>query len=154
MRTLGLDIGSVRIGVAVSDPDGRIASPIAVLDARDLGRAVHELAEYAEDYEIEQVVVGLPLTLGGEEGPQATEIRAVGERLSRELAVPVEYHDERHSSAEAQRRMREAGLSEKEQRGSVDKVAAAIVLQSWLDTQRLAARGGMDDRRKPDTAPR
>lgn len=153
MRALGLDIGSVRIGVAVSDPDGRIASPVAVLDARDMTRALRVLREYAEDYEIERLVVGLPLTLGGEEGPQAAEIRAVGDRLSRELEVPLEYHDERHSSTEARRSMREAGLSEREQRGSLDKVAAAIVLQGWLDARRMAGRGGMDDRREPNTTP-
>ena len=150
MRALGLDIGSVRIGVAVSDPDGRIASPVAVLDARDMPRAMRVLREYVEDYEIERLVVGLPLTLGGEEGPQAVEVRTTGELLSRELDVPLEYHDERHSSTEARRSMREAGLSEREQRGSLDKVAAAIVLQGWLDARRVAALGGMDDRREPN----
>lgn len=138
MRALGLDIGEARIGVAVSDPSGRIASPIAVVDARNPSRAVRELAELVEDYEIERLVVGLPLTLAGEEGPQAVEVRGTADRLATELGVPVSYQDERNSSAEARRSMREAGMSDKEQRGSLDKVAAAIVLQGWLDARRLA----------------
>lgn len=140
IRALGLDIGSARIGVAVSDPSGRIASPIAVFDARDWGRAFHSLQEIVEDYEIEQLVVGLPLTLSGEEGPQAVDVRAIAEKLAGDLEVPLEYHDERHSSTEARRTMRAAGISDKEQRGSLDKVAAAIVLQGWLDARRVQSR--------------
>ncbi|MBN1193139.1 MAG: Holliday junction resolvase RuvX [Coriobacteriia bacterium] len=136
MRALGLDIGSARIGVAVSDPTGCVASPIAVLDAAELARDVRALADLVEDYDVESLVVGLPLTLGGEEGPQAAEVRDVAERFAVTLGIPVEYYDERHSSAEAKRSMRASGMSEREQRGSIDKVAAAIVLQGWLDARR------------------
>lgn len=139
VRALGLDIGSVRIGVAVSDPSGRVASPIAVLDARRIERDITELQHLVEDYEIERIVVGLPLTLAGEEGPQAADVRSAASRLSAGLAVPVEFHDERNSSAEARRSMREGGMSDKQQRGSLDKVAAAIVLQGWLDARRVRA---------------
>ena len=139
MRAIGLDIGARRIGVAVSDPTGRVASPVAVLDARELGRDPRALVEIVEDYEAEVLVVGLPLTLGGEEGPQATEVRLVADRLADRTGVPVEYRDERLSSVEARRIMRDAGMSEKEQRGSVDKVAAAIMLQHWLDARRETA---------------
>ncbi len=103
MRALGLDIGATRVGVAISDPSGRVASPIAVLDAREVARDPHELIQLAEDYEIESLVVGLPLTLSGDEGPQAAEVRDVAERLAAALGVPVEYQDERLSSAEAKR---------------------------------------------------
>lgn len=133
MRAIGLDIGEVRIGVAVSDPRGTVASPLTVLDARELRRDIRPLARIVEDYEAEVVVVGLPLTLAGEEGPQAAGVRTEAERLGTELGLPVEYYDERLSSAEARRMMREAGVSEREQRGALDKVAAAIVLQGWLD---------------------
>ncbi len=136
MRALGLDIGSVRVGVAVSDPAGTVASPVTVLDGRLLARDPRELVRLAEDYEADVLVVGLPLTLAGDEGPQAVEVRAVAERCAAALGLPLEFHDERNSSTEAKRAMRAAGLSEKEQRGSVDKVAAAIVLQSWLDARR------------------
>lgn len=140
MRALGLDIGQTRVGVAVSDPQGCVASPIAVLDARNPSLLARELADLVEDYEIEQLVVGLPITLAGDEGPQAAEVRRVAEGLIAHLGVPLAYHDERNSSAEARRAMRDAGVSEKDQRGSLDKVAAAIVLQGWLDARRVRAR--------------
>lgn len=136
MRALGLDIGSVRIGVAVSDPSGRIASPLAVLDARALASDATPLVELVEDYEAEVLVVGMPLTLGGEEGPQAREVRAAAEHLSEAAGLPVAFVDERLSSEEARRSMAASGLSEKEQRGNLDKVAAAIILQGWLDERR------------------
>lgn len=136
MRALGLDIGSVRVGVAVSDPAGAVASALSVLDARELARDTRPLARIVEDYEIEQLVIGLPLTLSGDEGPQAAAVRDVAARLADALGLPVAYQDERNSSAEARRAMRAAGLSEREQRGSLDKVAAAILLQTWLDAQR------------------
>ena len=136
MRALGLDIGAARVGVAVSDRDGTVASPVAVLDARALARDVRALVRIAEDYEAECLVVGMPLTMAGEEGPQAAIVRAEAERLAAALGLPVEYHDERLSSAEARRVMRESGKSEKAQRGALDKVAAAIVLQGWLDARR------------------
>lgn len=138
MRALGLDIGSVRIGVAVSDPAGSVASPLVVLDARELSGSIRSLARIAEDYEAEVLVVGLPLTLGGDEGPQATSVRAIALDLAGRLGLPLAFVDERNSSAEAKRTMRAAGLTEREQRGTLDKVAAAIVLQAWLD----AGRGG------------
>ncbi len=144
MRALGLDIGATRIGVAISDPSGCVASPIAVLDARELARDPRALVRLAEDYEAESLVVGLPLTLAGEEGPQAAEVRGVAEQLATALGIPLEYHDERHSSTEARRSMRAAGLSDKDQRGSLDKVAAAIVLQGWLDARRARARRAPD----------
>lgn len=136
MRALGLDIGSVRVGVAVSDPAGAVASAVSVLDARELARDVRPLARIAEDYEAEVLVVGLPFTLAGEEGPQAADVREVAGRLAGALGLPLVFQDERNSSAEARRSMRAAGLSDRQQRGSLDKVAAAILLQTWLDVQR------------------
>ena len=136
MRALGLDIGSVRIGVAVSDPSGSVASPLTVLDARSLASDIGPLARLVEDYEPECLVVGLPLSLSGETGPQAEAVQATAERLAGAVGVPLAYADERLSSAEARRMMSASGLSEKEQRGSVDKVAAALLLQSWLDGRR------------------
>jgi len=140
MRFLGLDIGEARIGVAVSDTEGRVASPVAVLDARVLAADAQPLARLVADYEVEALVVGVPLTLAGEEGPQAQDVRRCAERLSAAVSVPVLYWDERLSTAEARRVMREAGTSERDQRGAVDKVAAAIILQGWLDARRAGAR--------------
>lgn len=138
MRVLGLDIGQERIGVAVSDPAGSVASPVAVLDARRVASDPGPFVRLVEDYEPELLVVGLPVTMAGESGTQAQVVREVAERLSVVSGVPVEYRDERLSSVEARRVMRESGLTEREQRGLVDKVAAAIVLQGWLDARRAA----------------
>jgi len=141
VRALGLDIGEARIGVAVSDPHGALASPVAVLDARAIAGDPRPLKRLAEDYEAEIIVVGLPLTLAGEEGSQAAEVRRQAGRLGEALGLPLVFHDERLSSAEARRAMRASGLSEREQRGAVDKVAAALVLQGWLDARRASSEG-------------
>ena len=140
MRVLGLDIGETRVGVAVSDAEGRVALPLTVLDARALTADAAPLARLVEDYEAGMLVVGVPLTLGGDEGPQANDVRERAERLSETVGVPVAYWDERLSSAEARRAMREAGLTEREQRGALDKVAAALILQGWLDARHGAAK--------------
>ena len=140
MRVLGLDIGETRVGVAVSDAEGRVALPLTVLDARALTADATPLARLVEDYEAGMLVVGVPLTLGGDEGPQAHDVRERAERLSETVGVPVAYWDERLSSAEARRAMREAGLTEREQRGALDKVAAALILQGWLDATHEAAK--------------
>lgn len=133
MRVLGLDIGEKRIGVAVSDPGGLIASPLAVIDARQTLGDGMPLRRILEDYEVDAVVVGLPLSLDGSEGPQAKRVRDVVARLARFLPCEVIYVDERLSSTEAHRRMGEAGLDSRGQRQLVDKVAAALLLQTYLD---------------------
>ena len=132
MRVLGLDIGERRVGVALSDARRAIATPLKVVDAAELtqGRAFSQIAE---EYEVELVVVGLPVGLDGCEGPQAAKVRETGDELARRLRLPVEYQDERLSSAEAERRMAEAGLSTRDMRGKTDMVAAALFLQSYLD---------------------
>ncbi len=136
MRALGLDMGERRVGVAVSDPLGRVATPLKVLDAR----VVHEpgpLVRLIEDYEVELLVIGLPLSLDGEEGPQAARIRELGAKLAPRVGVPIEYFDERLSSAEAKRVMTDAGMSDRAKRGSIDMVAASVFLQSYLDLRNL-----------------
>ena len=133
MRALGLDIGERRIGVAVSDPSGTVATPLVVLDARSLARDGTPLRRLVEDYEPALLVVGMPLTMAGQEGPQAAIVKATVRRLLEPLGVPVAYHDERLSSAAANRAMAEAGADERARRGSVDMVAASLLLQSYLD---------------------
>jgi len=133
MRALGLDIGERRIGVAVSDPTGTVATPLVVLDARSLARDGTPLRRLVEDYEPALLVVGMPLTMAGEEGPQAAIVKATVRRLLEPLGIPVAYNDERLSSAAANRAMAEAGADERARRGSVDMVAASLLLQSYLD---------------------
>jgi putative holliday junction resolvase len=133
MRVIALDIGEKRIGVAVSDASGTIASPVSVLDAKRVLGDGRELVELVRDYEAELVVIGLPLSLDGTEGPQATAVRVAGERLAGFLSVPIAYADERLSSVEASRSLGQAGVSDREKRGSIDMIAAAIFLQTYLD---------------------
>jgi len=135
MRLLGLDIGEARVGVAVSDPGRTIASPLAVLDARMLARNAAPLKDLAEEYEAGGLVVGLPLGMNGSEGPQAAHVRDVAARYGRELHLPVTFADERLSSKSASRAMSGGGVSTKRQRGRLDMVAAALILQTYLDSQ-------------------
>jgi len=109
VRRLGLDIGERRIGVAVSDPSGRVATPLKVLDARELTRDSSPLRRLLDDYEVGEIVVGLPLTMAGEIGPQAEAVKVTARRLLEPLGVPVTYHDERLSSSQAARAMAETG---------------------------------------------
>lgn len=133
MRYLALDIGEIRIGIAVSDKDGRIASPIAVLSAAEVMQQAPSFRRILEDWEPEHLVVGLPKTLAGEMGPQAQAIQAQAVALAEDLHLPLTFVDERLSSKEAKRTLAEGGLSQKDMRGKVDKVAAALFLQSFLD---------------------
>lgn len=139
MRILALDIGEVRIGCAVSDPGERVASPIAVLPAREVLDHAPSFRRVVEDWEPEMLLCGLPKTLSGEEGPQAGRVRECAERIAARLDLPLEFADERLSSQEAKRSLREKGLSEREMRGKVDMIAASMFLQSWLDA-RAASR--------------
>ncbi len=141
IRALGVDPGTKRIGIAVSDLSGTIASPLTVLQ-RSKSRAhdLSELARLAKLEEADVVVVGLPLNMDGSTGPSAKAAIAVARQLATLVDVPVEMHDERRTTVSADRSMMEAGLNAIERRQRVDKVAAAIMLQSWLD-KRAAALG-------------
>ncbi len=135
MRIMALDIGEKRIGVAVSDPGERVASPIAVLPAAEVLQKAPSFRRLLEDWEPELLVCGLPMTLAGEEGPQAQRIREQAQRIAQAAELPVEFSDERLSSREAKRSLREKGLSEREMRGKVDMIAACVFLQAWLDAR-------------------
>lgn len=141
MRVLALDIGEKRLGVAISDPARRVATPLVVLDTRSELGGARELRRIIDDYEVGELVVGLPLTMAGEEGPQAARVRILADRLAQFLPIPAVFADERLSSSEAVRRMAEVGADSRARRGSVDKVAAAIFLQGYLD----AAASNDDD---------
>ncbi|MBL7502209.1 Holliday junction resolvase RuvX [Frankia sp. CNm7] len=136
---LGVDVGTVRVGVAASDPDGVLALPVGTLrrdvsDNRDLA----QLAELVTERHAVAVVVGLPRTLSGEEGPAAQQARQYARQLAARVApVPVRLVDERLTTAVAHRRMAESGLSERARRDLVDQEAAVQILQHALD-----ARGG------------
>ncbi len=135
MRYLALDIGEKRVGVAVSDSSGRVASPVCVLPAVEVESNAVTWRRVLEDLEPDVLVAGLPLTMAGEPGPQAERVRAVAQNVASTCGVPLEFTDERLSSAEAKRILRQEGLSEKKMRGKVDMVAASLFLQAFLDAR-------------------
>ncbi len=134
MRALGVDLGSKRIGLAVSDFSGTIASPHSVLQRSTSKRKDHEaIRKIVIEEEVEVVVVGLPLTLSGEHGPAARAVTDEVRQLSSVVGVPVELVDERLTTVAADRILREGNLSATERRRHVDKIAAAVLLQTWLE---------------------
>ena len=135
---MALDIGEKRVGIAVSDPGERVASPVCVLPADDVRACSRPFRVVLEDWEPDLLLSGLPTTLSGEEGLQAQRVRAFASGVSETTGIPLEFADERLSSAEAKRSLREKGLSEKAMRGKVDMIAASIFLQSWLDARNAA----------------
>ena len=142
-RRLGVDVGKVRVGVALSDPDGILATPLVTVP-RDMDAApdavpsdIAELVRLVGEYEAVQIVVGLPVRLNGAEGPAAIDIRAYAGRLAAAVGeVPIALADERMSTVVATRRLAERGVRGKRQRAVVDQAAAVEILQSWLDAQR------------------
>lgn len=132
---MALDIGEVRCGIAISDPAERVASPVCVLPTAEVVGHAAPFRRVIEDWEPELLLSGLPLSLNGEEGPQAARIKEQAQKIAAALDIPLEFSDERLSSTEAKRVLREQGLNEKSMRGKVDMVAASIFLQSWLDAR-------------------
>ena len=128
-----MDLGRVRIGLALADEVLHTARPLQTLVRRGEGADLAAIAALARDYEVTRAVLGLPLNMDGTEGASARLARAFQPRLAEALGVPVELHDERLSSFEAETRLREQGFSSKEARGMVDAEAAAVILQGWLD---------------------
>jgi putative Holliday junction resolvase len=137
LRILALDIGEVRCGIAVCDPAERVASPVCVLPADEVAQHAPSFRRVLEDWEPELLVAGLPLTMAGEEGPQAARVRTFARKVSAQAGLPLEFADERLSSSEAKRILHEKGFSEKQMRGKVDSIAASLTLQAWLDARRI-----------------
>ncbi len=136
MRAAGIDLGKVRVGLAVADELGLMAHPRPHLDGRDPGRVVESLVRLADEEHIDIFVVGLPRRLSGQEGPPARRARRFAERLRAKSGRRVELVDEWLTTREAQGRLRDQGLGERESRSRVDSAAAAVLLQSWLDARR------------------
>lgn len=139
-RRLGVDVGTVRIGVAVSDPDGVLATPVETV-RRERGTGhLRRLSTLVEELQVVEVVVGLPRTLADRAGASADDAVAVADALAGRIApVPVRLADERLTTVSAARSLREAGVRAKDQRGKIDQAAAVAILQGWLDQRRAAA---------------
>ena len=140
MRVVGLDLGERRIGVAVSDGAGALAVPHTVVErSADASADRAALARIVEELDGRLVVVGLPLSLDGRDGPAAERIRGEAAALADVLTVPVELVDERFTTVSANRALADAGVRGRARRRVVDQVAAAILLQTWLDGHRAGA---------------
>ncbi len=135
---IGLDVGKVRIGVAVCDELGLVASPHTVIRSKGWGNDIARLVELVSEVGAGEIVVGLPVNMNGTHGPAAARVEEFCHRLSESVSVPVVTWDERLSTAQASRVLIEADLSRKRRRDVIDKTAAAIILQAYLDN--LASR--------------
>ena len=139
-RLLGLDIGGRRIGVAISDEMGMIASPIAMIERQS--DVAGKLRQLVRDYGAARLVAGLPLGLSGREGPQALEVREYTDALAAEVGLPLEYWDERLSTSIAEQSLIAQGTRRNKRKMQVDAVAASVILQGYLDNQRWKASSG------------
>jgi putative Holliday junction resolvase len=136
MRTLALDIGKRRIGVAVSDPLGMVARPVETVQSVSLNVDVARITEIARELEAELIVVGDPIHMSGDPGTMSNRAHKFGETLEQISGLPVVYCDERLTTVEAQRILHDSGVPPKKARQQIDAVAAAVILQSYLNTQK------------------
>ena len=144
MRALGLDVGDRRIGVALSDALGLTAQRLTVLERQGISTDVEAVQRLIDRHRVDMVIVGLPLTLRGEQGPQANKVTAFSAALSRRIAVPVELIDERLTTVQGARALREMGTTRKKQKAVIDQVAAQLILQQFLDRQRAGSARAPD----------
>jgi putative Holliday junction resolvase len=135
-RVLGLDYGSRRIGVAVSDPLGITAQPMPALHREGDRKDIATVARLVAGLGVDSVVLGLPLLLNGDEGPQAARARAFGDMLSAELSLPVTMWDERLTTAQSERHLIDSGVRRERRKEIRDSLSAMFLLQSFLDLRR------------------
>ncbi|MGQ9481161.1 Holliday junction resolvase RuvX [Chloroflexus sp.] len=133
---LALDVGERRIGVAISDADARIAAPLTTINAHTPERAIAQIMQLVQERGVSRVVVGLPLTMRGERGPQAEVVQRFADTLSSALSCPVEMFDERLTSVAAEQMLRNLGLKPAKIKAQIDQVAASIILQDYLNARR------------------
>lgn len=134
MRVIALDHGSKRVGVAIGDPLGVIAQPLEFIPAEPLDAFFERLKLILSEKEVGQIIVGMPRNMDGSYGPAAEKVREFVERLKTEVDLPVRLWDERLTTAQAQRVLLEGNVRRKDRKQRVDKMAAAILLQSYLDS--------------------
>ncbi|MGK5730531.1 MULTISPECIES: Holliday junction resolvase RuvX [Streptomyces] len=140
-RRLSVDVGDARIGVASCDPDGILATPVETVPGRDIPKAHKRLVEIVAEYEPIEVVVGLPRSLKGGEGPAAAKVRTFAKEMARRVApVPVRLVDERMTTVTATQGLRASGVSSKKGRSVVDQAAAVVILQNALETEKVSGR--------------
>ncbi|MGF1488470.1 MAG: Holliday junction resolvase RuvX [Prochloraceae cyanobacterium] len=133
ISALGLDVGKKRLGVAGCDGLGWIATGLTTIYRTNFDRDLEELKKIVIERQVEILVVGLPYSMNGTEGFQARQVRKFARRISKALELPVEYVDERLTSVEAEERLKRSKRYSSRDKGAIDRVAAAIILQQWLD---------------------
>lgn len=138
ISALGLDVGSKRIGVAGCDGTGLIATGLTTIERTSFDRDVQQLKELVEQRQAQILVVGMPYSLDGTIGFQAKQVKKFAERLTKALQLPVEYVDERLTSLEAEELIKAEKRSPSRNKSLIDRKAAAIILQQWLDVRRCA----------------
>lgn len=134
-RVMALDVGERRVGVAMSDLSQTLASPYTTLQAHPQAVLFQKIQQLIVKEEVVELVIGLPISLNGQEGPQAQRIRQFIESIATYVSIPLHTCDERYTTAEAQRVMIEAGLRPEQRKAKVDEVAASIILQDYLNQQ-------------------
>ncbi len=132
-RSLGLDIGDKRIGVALSDSDGILASPLTIVERSDERQALEAIINIINQHQVKQIVVGLPRSMNGSTGKQAEKVQAFVQRLSSLTEVPIEFRDERLTTVSARRLMQAASTKKTRRKVRDDAIAAALILQGYLD---------------------
>ncbi|MFC9703069.1 Holliday junction resolvase RuvX [Streptomyces sp. NPDC056943] len=138
-RRIAVDVGDARIGVASCDPDGILATPVETVPGRDVPAAHRRLRQIVEEYEPIEVVVGLPRSLNGREGPAAAKVRAFAREMAKGIApVPVRLVDERMTTVTATQGLRASGVKAKKGRSVIDQAAAVIILQAALESERVS----------------
>lgn len=138
MRSLGLDVGDKRIGIAVSDPDQILASPLATISRDDDDKAIDAILELVSKHGAQKIVVGLPYSLGGDIGIQANKVMSFVAKLSKRTKVDIETRDERLSTVAAQRLLADARVRGRAAKSRRDAAAAAFILQGYLDSLKVA----------------
>lgn len=140
-RRLALDVGDARIGVASCDPDGILATPVETVPGRDVPAAQRRLRQLVDEYVPMEVIVGLPRSLKGGEGPAAVKVRGFAQELARMIApVPVRLLDERMTTVTAGQGLRASGVKSKKGRTVIDQAAAVIILQQALESERMSGK--------------
>lgn len=137
-RILGIDYGTVRIGLALSDPTGTLASPLPYWENNSVPKIRRSLHELIQTHEISRIVVGLPRNMDGSYGPAAENVRNFILQIQEGLSTPIETQDERLTTAQASKQLSQMGLNQKELRQKIDSSSASLILQQYLDRKRVS----------------
>ena len=137
-RFLGIDYGTVRIGLALSDPTGTLASPLPHLENKSISQVRSSLDELIQTHDISRIIVGLPRNMDGTYGPAAEKVRNFISQIQESLRTPIETQDERLTTVQASKQLSQIGLNQKELRKKIDSSSASLILQQYLDRKRLS----------------